>query len=238
MRFIFEYAAKFVCGKSDGKIVAPGEYWIAINVHNPSLNRTTFRKKFAIGLPGEKAGPVSKFFNATLGPDQALEIDREDIQRHVDAKGDFLKGFAVLQSDTELDVVAVYTAAGSDRLVSTLHTERVPARKVEIGYPDLVPIPDDHGSFCKRKDGNLIVTVRNQGTARAGPSTTQVDFFKYGTVSRSTPALAAGAAVDLLFPIPPGSFDPDCSFRITADVNNEVSESTEGNNVADGTCIG
>jgi hypothetical protein len=33
MNIIFQYSAKFVCGKSDGKVVAPGEYWTAINVH-------------------------------------------------------------------------------------------------------------------------------------------------------------------------------------------------------------
>src|SRR5436190_1435264 len=32
-----QYVAKFVCGKNDeGKIVAPGEYWSAINVANPT----------------------------------------------------------------------------------------------------------------------------------------------------------------------------------------------------------
>jgi hypothetical protein len=43
----------------------------------------------------------------------------------------FLKGFLVLGSRTELDVVGVYTAAGSDGEVTTLHTERIPARPVE-----------------------------------------------------------------------------------------------------------
>src|SRR5262249_51569475 len=46
---IFEYAVKFVCGKSEGKIVAPGEYFTAINVHNPNDEKPVgFRKKFAI----------------------------------------------------------------------------------------------------------------------------------------------------------------------------------------------
>ena len=31
----FQYAAKFVCGKSAGHIVAPGVYFTAVNVHNP-----------------------------------------------------------------------------------------------------------------------------------------------------------------------------------------------------------
>jgi subtilase family serine protease len=104
--------------------------------------------------------------------------------------------------------------------------------------PDLVPVPDAQGSFCKRKDGNLIVTVANQGSTGAGPSTTRVDFGAHGVIDRPTPALAAGASVDLLFPIPPGCFDPDCEFRIVVDVNNVVAESNEGNNFASGVCVG
>jgi subtilase family serine protease len=42
----------------------------------------------------------------------------------------------------------------------------------------------------------------------------------------------------LAFPIPPGCFDSDCEFRITVDVNNDVAESNEANNTADGVCIG
>jgi subtilase family serine protease len=44
--------------------------------------------------------------------------------------------------------------------------------------------------------------------------------------------------VDLFFQIPPGCFDPNCEFRITVDLNNEVNESDEGNNIAKGTCLG
>jgi hypothetical protein len=42
---------------------------------------------------------------------------------------DLLKGFVVVESDVELDVVAVYAAAGQDDQVETLHTERVPPRR-------------------------------------------------------------------------------------------------------------
>jgi len=239
MQIIFEYAVKFVCGKSDGRVVAPGEYWTAINVHNPLERPVRFRKKIAVALPHEEPGPVSQFFEARLGPDEALEIDREDIFEHAQVGDDFLKGFVVIHSDVQLDVVAVYTAAGEDRGVNTLDVEVVLPRQREVGLPDLVPVPDENGSFCRRDDeGNLIVTVRNQGSAGAGPSTTEVDFGSFGTVSQPTPALAAGASVDLYFRIPGGCFSPDCHFRITVDAKNEVAESDEGNNYASGTCIG
>ena len=234
----FQYAAKFVCGKSDGKVVSPGMYFTAVNVHNPTYEAIRFRKKIAVALPGEKPGPVSKFFDAKLGPDQALEIDCRDIFKHAETKADFLKGFVVIESDVELDVVTVYTAGGIDGQIETLHTERVPPRRFELGLPDLIPVPDAKGSFCKRKEQNLTVTVKNQGTGGAGPSVTEVDFFAFGKVSVPTPPLGPGASVDLLVPIPLGCFDPDCEFRITVDANNQVTESNEGNNIANGACIG
>jgi len=42
----------------------------------------------------------------------------------------FLKGFVVIESGLELDVVAVYTAAPERGQVVALHTERVPARRL------------------------------------------------------------------------------------------------------------
>ena len=234
----FQYAVKFVCRRSPGKVVAPGVYFTAVNVHNPIYRPIRFRAKVAVALPGLEPGPVSKFVDARLGPDEALEIDNPDILRIAQSRAEFLKGFVVLESSVELDVVAVYTAAGTEGQVETLHTERVPARQVELGQPDLVPVPDGNGSFCKRNGLTLTVTIRNQGTSGSGPSETEVDFFAFGKVSMPTPPLAPGASVDLAFPIPRGAFDPDCEFQITADAGNQVGESNEGNNVAQGACLG
>ena len=128
--FKYEYAVKFVCGKSDGKLLAPGLYWTAINVHNPIMKaeRFEFRKKFVIAPPGEKAGKPTEFFSFDLPPDYAMEIDRDDILRHLGGVS-FAKGFVVIQSASELDVVAIYTAAPAARTgISTMHVERIPAR--------------------------------------------------------------------------------------------------------------
>ncbi len=130
-RVVVQYATKFVCGKSPGTVVAPGTYWTAVNVHNPNNNAIAFRAKIAVALPGLKPGHVSKFFDAKLGPDEALEIDCPDILERAEVKADFLKGFVVIESDVELDVVAVYTAAGSNGQIA-LHTERVPPRRVAL----------------------------------------------------------------------------------------------------------
>jgi hypothetical protein len=136
---LFQYAVKFVCGKSAGKIVAPGVYFTAVNVHNPTYTAVGLRAKIAVALPGLQPGPVSQFYDAKLGPDEAMEIDCPDLFNPEIFKFDkpmktgFLKGFAVIESKVELDVVAVYTAAGRERQVETLHTERVPARRLEAG---------------------------------------------------------------------------------------------------------
>jgi hypothetical protein len=235
----FQYAVKFVCGKPTGGELAPGVYFTAINVHNPSDRGVRFRKKIAIAGRREQPGPVSRFFDAKLGPDEAFEIDCPDIRKHAPVRDEFLKGFVVLESESELDVVAVYTAAGDERQVETLHIERVQPRRAQAGLPDLIPLPDPKTGFCRRDaKGNLIVTVKNQGSADAGASTTTVVFAPGGTFSKPTPPIPAGGSVNLAFPIPGQCFDPDCSFRIIVDSSNQVTESNETNNTASGTCIG
>jgi hypothetical protein len=131
------YATKIVCGISDGKVVAPGEYWTAVNVHNPSTKQVTLKKRVIVALPGEKAGPITEFFEAKLDPDQALEIDRDDIFVHAKKLevGKFIKGFVAIYCKSELDVVAVYTVLAKGGNVS-FHTERVPMRKLTTELPD------------------------------------------------------------------------------------------------------
>jgi hypothetical protein len=69
-----------------------------------------------------------------LGPDQAVEIDCDVISQVLPppAPG-FIKGYVVLESDIELDVVAVYSGgqAGCAAL-SSFYTERVPSRQVAV----------------------------------------------------------------------------------------------------------
>jgi hypothetical protein len=105
-----------------------------------------------------------------------------------------------------------------------------------IGRPDLTGPP----SFCKvDNQGRLIVTVKNQGNANARASTTTVEFFPGGLFSLPTPAIPAGGTVDLApLNIPAGCYNPDCEFKITVDSNNQIKESNEGNNIANGSCLG
>lgn len=130
---IFLYAAKFVCGKtSDKGILSPGTYETVINVHNPSpIKKTVYIKRFSLALPGEKPGKISEFFGGSLGPDESMSIECDNIYKHTGtASGSFIDGFALLYSPTELDVVSVYTAGSNE--VQTLHTERVPVRKLVL----------------------------------------------------------------------------------------------------------
>lgn len=240
-----QYAVKFVCGKSPApgqqQVVATGTYFTAINVHNPFNDTAKFRKKIAVALPNEKAGKVSPFFDVVLKGDEALEIDCDDIYKHMHMNATFLKGFVVIESKTELDVVAVYTAAGANGQVETMDVERFPPRRMSPqGLADLIPVPSPNPSinFCIRNGLKLTVTVRNQGTGDAPASVTRVDFSPGGVVSVPTPAIPAGGQVDVIVQIPAGCFSPDCNFRITVDSAAQISESNEGNNNGSGSCLG
>ena len=162
-RMKFQYAAKFVCGKSPGDVVARGVYFTAVNVHNPTYTGIQFRLKIAVALPGLKPGPVSKFQDAKLGPDEALEIDCQDIFKLAQTDVGFLKGFVVIESEVELDVVAVYTAAGGDDQVETLHTERVSPRPRNAGvcvdFERPLGVGTQYGAPAGHKSGDVVFTT-------------------------------------------------------------------------------
>lgn len=127
----YEYAAKVICGplKASPKTVPlnSGTYYTAINIHNPGPKDAKFRVKIAVANPGQ-AGPVSAYHEFTLRADQALELDCQLIHKFAEQAPDsFIKGFAVLQCQTRLDVVAVYTAGAlaDPGLIQAMHMERV-----------------------------------------------------------------------------------------------------------------
>jgi len=83
------------------------------------------------GAARVRGGPISSFFEAALKPDQALEIDCLDIFERSPVRSPLLKGFVVIVTPLELDVVAVYTAQPkAEAGVQTLETERIPARAI------------------------------------------------------------------------------------------------------------
>lgn len=106
--------------------------------------------------------------------------------------------------------------------------------------PDLVPfspLGTGPNAFCRMEEGGklLRVTVKNQGNADAGASKTTVTFVNK-PFTLDTPPVAAGGSADLLFKVPSGCFSPDCSFKVTVDSSNQVNESNEQNNSANGAC--
>lgn len=122
----FEYAVKVICGAPGGQQLAPARYFTAINVHSP--DSTDFRFKVATTRPGLEPGVVTDFRRVPLLRDQAVEIDCRIVQSMTSPT--FVKGFVVIQSRVELDVVAVYTAGAPEGTVTTMDVERVQPRRL------------------------------------------------------------------------------------------------------------
>ena len=143
----YQYAAKLVSGlleSTDGPL-APGRYYTAVNIHNPSTCRTiTFRWKVtrAQSVTPPIKPLITGWSKVTVRPDESVEIDRQDITFAMHFDG-FVKGFVVVESPCELDVVSVYSATGGHQLPGqaggspAFHTERVPARVIDACVEDL-----------------------------------------------------------------------------------------------------
>lgn len=144
----YQYAIKIVCGEmitSQDNVptpVAPGRYWTAINIHNPNkCQQANFRWKVAIASPGQP-GPVTAYSRILpLRPDQALEIDCEQVMKAVpQPQFKFVKGYVVIESDVELDVVAVYSGTPGACGSNSFHTERVQPRCVPVCEDLVLPL--------------------------------------------------------------------------------------------------
>ena len=236
-----EYAVKAICGIPDRPALANGTYFTAINVHNPGSQTIRFRQKVAVTLPGEQPGSISPFWESALRPDQALEIDCTDIMRRAQVRTRFIKGFVVIQSPSDLDVVAVYTAAPSERgTVAALEIERVPGRRVGISggceLPDLVVDTILRPTFVNG-GSRIEAVIRNLGPGAAAaslarvidPTTLQPGGAPYNAIA-PTPPLAAGATATVVFTLPYWVFNPDAVLDVTADYKGDVAECREDNN--------
>jgi hypothetical protein len=236
---VYQYAVKVVCGKSDGRVVAPGQYFTAINIHNPTSGAVSFRKKFVAAFPDEKPGIVTPFYGARLGADEAVEIDCPEIFGRLPNVGDFIKGFVVIESEVDLDVVAVYTAGPGE--VATMDVERVTARRVAVERPDLVVRSIDRVEFLAGTlNLRVTFTVANVGAAAAAASITRITTDNGVPIDVATPALAAGASATLTTTVlqQKNCYDPDCTVCGTADSADAVTESDETNNKTCRTILG
>jgi hypothetical protein len=223
-----------------------------------------FKKKAVISLAeGTTPLPPSEFMNDTLNADFAEEVDC-DIIRHLlfpnpqSPSPQFMEGFVVILVSAvdnprvpinELDVVGVYTgqplsSAGVTPNQVSLEIVPITPRFIAgpgtaVDLPDLVPLSDSNGSFCRITDSKppkLIVTIKNQGTGPAGASTTEVSFGVFRKVSLPTPALTSGAFVDFLVDVPRncllGLGSRFCPTKIAVDSLQQVTESNKANNIA------
>ena len=116
--------------------MAPGRYRTLINIHNPTEKKIEIARKFALaGQPGDPSGGISitPYKSLTLEPDQAIAYNCFEIANFfcpingicVDFTA--IDGFLVINSPTELDVVAVYSGNPKGGEVSTLDTETIAA---------------------------------------------------------------------------------------------------------------
>jgi hypothetical protein len=148
----YQYAVKVVCGEvkpAENTPVAPGRYWTAVNIHNPDKCKdANFRLKIGIAQLSLQS-PVSQYWpivppTLPLRPDGMIELDCPFIRAFaalaMSPPPTFIKGYLVIASDIELDVVAVYTGAAGSAGGNSFHTERVPARCVPVCEDLLLPL--------------------------------------------------------------------------------------------------
>jgi hypothetical protein len=263
--FDFEYSAKVVCGlQKDPRSmqVVRGFYGTAVNIHNPGKERVAFKKKLALTYPPqrEEPGKVIPIAEHKLGYDEALEVDCDDLVEEVfDGRlpEPFIKGFVVVQATGELDVTAVYTAAGLDRnseltSVTSIDVEQIPGRDKrvdepkqcadltvrDIGTPD-VNCPGGGGTCVTKFD----FTVANIGAGDAGPFSGRSIADPSASVILDVPfaaGLGAGQEQTVVVTTPPGGncFDPDCTISVIVDIDEQVDECNERNNALDETTPG
>jgi hypothetical protein len=159
----FSYSVKFVCGlqrpsQEPGEtIVKPGNYATEVNIFNPFQVRSPIRKRVIllvdegkpIGREPEQQGPRG-FDSIVLAPLFATmdDCDRLWTLTHpgaaLPAPMPLTIGFLVLESLSELDVDAVYTAAtpgfpGALNQGISIDVERVPVRRLPVLQPTATP---------------------------------------------------------------------------------------------------
>ncbi|MBX3320381.1 MAG: hypothetical protein KF890_10925 [Nitrospira sp.] len=258
------YTVKFVCGSSDGSVLAKGDYFTAITIHNARSQEIRFRRKAIFSVPGEKPSFASEFTFGSLGPDAIVEISCAKICKEVDLPQDSIhKGLFILESPAELDVAAIHTAAGAGghvvmfkydditpRLIKLSELERPPSRPL----PDLIPLPPFPPpsrknqqklpqNYCCSSVGDATahtvrIIVRNQGKGDAPASMTAVRFKGRKPVHIETPAIPAGdkTTVEVRIPEKCLAEKGGCLFEITVNATGAFDESSKENNKARGSC--
>jgi CARDB len=172
------------------------------------------------------------------------DINNPEIRRWI---GEMNKSLASLDSEVERSTQEPIESEEHDSHPHPPHPHHPdsdqpsPHSGSDLLQADLIPIPDPFGWYtCGGR--KLKITIKNVGSADAGPTTTEVDFGPHFELLDAaillTPPLSRGVSTDLTFDIPARCFTPNCSFRIRVDYTNQVNESNETNNTATGNCGG
>ncbi|HEX6746125.1 MAG TPA: hypothetical protein VF092_02340 [Longimicrobium sp.] len=125
-----EWAVKVVCGRGE-PFTVPATVATTVNIHNSLRENTRFVFKVAQAGPigSGSGGPVTGFQAQAIGPDRVIAITCREITRIAGVTS--LDGFLVIQSASDLDVVAVYSAAAPGGSISTMDVERVTPRRIQ-----------------------------------------------------------------------------------------------------------
>ena len=259
----YMYAVKIVCvpelGPADPALV-PAIYRTAVNVHNPWPQAARIVKWVTLSPPqGEPAIIGEQRHTETLEPYQAFDVDCVHMATKFGLDGRQVpggKGFLIIQSDQNLDVVGVYT---SEELTGA----RVPRRATGVGLgldieyiqpkiaqvvsqnPDLtVSITADPGADCPSDSCTIHVefVITNASTVDVVSS---FDIFiemtavpSHLTKTLTVSGLAAGASQSFSETLPGFCFVSDCTAWVTVDSANVIAESDETNNMDTATTIG
>ena len=128
---LYQYAAKFACGSSDGSgPMAAGDYVTALNLRNPTDQTVRLRAKvMPTYIGGAVIQPVVESEDSnirgvlSLQPYEARGVGCEQILDRVpDAGDELVEGFVVILSVRSLDVVVVYTASGNGEVAMDVET--------------------------------------------------------------------------------------------------------------------
>ena len=131
----YEYAAKVVCGVQKSKNnpgVTTGIYATTINVRNPGGEQSMIIKYFVPTLPPGKQRPSHpiQMSQESVPPNSAFATDCHDIGERAKITLTFWEGFLVIESQSSLDVVGVYTSATIGNAQSGIEVVHVPERSV------------------------------------------------------------------------------------------------------------
>ena len=129
-RYKFQYAVKIICTSnlpgtsqtSDGLL--PGVYETSVNIHNPLEKAVKIRKKIANPLE------ITKYKSSEIKPDGVERFVCRNINDFGITFIHGFEGFLVIESNSSLDVTAVYTAGSSGGSVSSIAVEQIKERKL------------------------------------------------------------------------------------------------------------